>query len=141
MPKKSWLTTLGQLKATAHEILNTLNGQRTVLFYGEMGAGKTTLIKSLCEHLGVTDTMGSPTFPIVNEYRTDRGAPVFHIDLYRLKSLQEAHDIGIEEYLYEAGAWCFVEWPQLIEGILPDACAILRIDTENENSRRIELSF
>lgn len=90
-----------------------------VAFYGPMGAGKTTLIKNLCHLMGVTDEVNSPTFAIVNEYVTDEGEPVYHFDFYRIKKLEEAYDIGYENYFY-SGHLCLIEWPELIEPLLPD---------------------
>lgn len=90
-----------------------------VAFYGPMGAGKTTLIKDLCHRMGVTDEVNSPTFAIVNEYVTDEGASVYHFDFYRIKKLEEAYDIGYENYFY-SGNLCLIEWPELIEPLLPE---------------------
>ena len=96
-----------------------------IAFYGSMGAGKTTLIKDLCHRMGVTDEVNSPTFAIVNEYVTDAGESVFHFDFYRIKKLEEAYDIGYENYFY-SGFLCLIEWPELIEPLLPDR--YLRVD-------------
>ena len=90
-----------------------------IAFYGSMGAGKTTLIKDLCHRMGVTDEVNSPTFAIVNEYITDEGEPVYHFDFYRIKKLEEAYDIGYENYFY-SGHLCLIEWPELIESLLPE---------------------
>lgn len=90
-----------------------------VAFYGPMGAGKTTLIKDLCHRMGVTDEVNSPTFAIVNEYVTDEGESVYHFDFYRIKKLEEAYDIGYENYFY-SGNLCLIEWPELIEPLLPE---------------------
>ncbi len=91
---------------------------RIVLFYGSMGAGKTTLIKAVCEALGVEDTVTSPTFALVNEYSTANGEPVFHFDFYRIEYLEEAYDLGYEEYFY-SGRLCLVEWPEKIDALIP----------------------
>ena len=96
-----------------------------VAFYGSMGAGKTTLIKNLCHRMGVTDEVNSPTFAIVNEYVTEEGEPVYHFDFYRIKKMEEAYDIGYENYFY-SGYLCLIEWPELIEPLLPDT--YLRVD-------------
>jgi tRNA threonylcarbamoyladenosine biosynthesis protein TsaE len=90
-----------------------------IAFYGSMGAGKTTLIKNLCHRMGVTDEVNSPTFAIVNEYATMEGESVYHFDFYRIKKLEEAYDIGFENYFY-SGNLCLIEWPEMIEPILPD---------------------
>jgi tRNA threonylcarbamoyladenosine biosynthesis protein TsaE len=90
-----------------------------VAFDGEMGSGKTTLIKAVCECMGCVDGVNSPTFSIINEYFTNNGVTVYHFDFYRLKSLREALDLGVEEYFY-SGNFCFIEWPQLVESLLPE---------------------
>lgn len=96
-----------------------------IAFYGSMGAGKTTLIKNLCHRMGVTDEVNSPTFAIVNEYVTEEGESVYHFDFYRIKKLEEAYDIGYENYFY-SGRLCLIEWPELIEPLLPDR--YIRVD-------------
>lgn len=91
-----------------------------------MGAGKTTFIKAICQVMKVTDTVQSPTFSIINEYRTETGAPVFHFDFYRIKKIEEVYDIGYEDYIY-SGNYCFLEWPELIEPLLPKDAVRVRI--------------
>jgi len=110
---------------------------RILLFYGEMGAGKTTLIKSLCENLGVTEAVTSPTFSIVNEY-IGASQKIYHFDFYRLKNQAEALDLGYEEYFYSE-AWCFVEWPEKIAGLLPEHYIKIDINVLGDNSRRINI--
>lgn len=129
---------ISALKETAHEILRFSGDKKILLFYGEMGAGKTTLIKLLCEALGVTDNTSSPTFSIMNEYKTRSGNNIYHFDLYRLKKSAEAIDMGIEEYLY-SGNYCFIEWPEIAEALYPENCVSVRISIENEK-RIISLS-
>ena len=111
------------------EVSDYLISQResadVVAFYGPMGAGKTTLIKNLCHRMGVTDEVNSPTFAIVNEYVTEDGDSVYHFDFYRIKKLEEAYDIGYENYFY-SGNYCLIEWPELIEPLLPER--YLRVD-------------
>jgi tRNA threonylcarbamoyladenosine biosynthesis protein TsaE len=108
------------------EYLMSLRSEADVVaFYGSMGAGKTTLIKNLCHRMGVTDEVNSPTFAIVNEYVTEEGEPVYHFDFYRIKKMEEAYDIGYENYFY-SGYLCLIEWPELIEPLLPDT--YLRVD-------------
>ena len=103
-------------------------------FYGKMGSGKTTFIKSLCEELGVEDTINSPTFAIVNEYEDREANTIFHFDFYRIKSIAEVYNMGYEEYFY-SNAYCFIEWPELIEELLPEEH--IRVDiTENDDSTR-----
>ena len=90
-----------------------------IAFYGAMGAGKTTLIKNLCHRMGVTDEVNSPTFAIVNEYVTEEGESVYHFDFYRIKKIEEAYDIGFENY-FDSGNLCFIEWPEMIEPLMPE---------------------
>ena len=116
-----------RLPEAASWLLKSCPDARVFLLYGEMGAGKTTLIKQVCRLLGVKDSMSSPTFSIVNEYRTGSGKPVYHFDFYRLKSQEEAMDLGYEEYFY-SGSYCFAEWPEKIPDLLPDDAIQVRID-------------
>lgn len=109
------------------------------LFFGEMGSGKTTFIKSLCAQMGVRDTMSSPTFSIVNEYKTDSDKKIYHFDFYRIKNEAEAYDIGSEEYFY-SGDFCFIEWPEKIQSLIPAEHAEVSIVVENQNLRTIALS-
>ena len=108
------------------------------LFEGEMGAGKTTFIRSLCHVLGVTDTVQSPTFGIVNEYATDEGQSIFHFDCYRLESPSEALDLGIDEYLY-SGQYCFIEWPSKVEPHWPSNYISVSLHTTTEEERFLEI--
>lgn len=117
--KEYTLHSLADLEKTAGEFLSDFSTSRIFAFHGELGAGKTTFIKALCEYLGVKDAMSSPSFSLVNEYRDALNNPVYHFDLYRLKSSEEAFDIGMEEYLY-SGNYCFVEWPERAEELLPE---------------------
>jgi tRNA threonylcarbamoyladenosine biosynthesis protein TsaE len=126
-----------QLPQAAEAILANSAGNKIFLFYGEMGAGKTTLIKVLCETLGVTEQATSPTFSIVNEY-IGRDSGIFHFDFYRLKNQTEALDMGYEEYFY-SGAYCFIEWPEKIPDLLPDHYTTIRINVLDSNSRSISI--
>lgn len=121
-----------ELTIVAKKILNSCPGKKIFAFLGEMGSGKTTLISAMCEELGINGQASSPTFAIINEYNGDE--KIFHIDLYRLRSLPEAIDIGIEEYL-ESGNYCFIEWAELIEKLLPPETVIVRL-SEGENKER-----
>ena len=106
--------------AEVSDYLISLRGEADVIaFYGSMGAGKTTLIKDLCHRMGVTDEVNSPTFAIVNEYVTEQGESVYHFDFYRIKKLEEAYDIGYDNYFY-SGNLCLIEWPEMIEPLLPE---------------------
>jgi tRNA threonylcarbamoyladenosine biosynthesis protein TsaE len=121
---------LSQIEEAAAWLLREAGETRILLFYGQLGAGKTTLIKALCRELSVHDQGSSPTYALVNEYDSPSGM-IYHMDLYRLKSSREALDIGIEEYL-ATGNYCFIEWPELIEPFLSER--YLRIELTNEDS-------
>jgi tRNA threonylcarbamoyladenosine biosynthesis protein TsaE len=124
---------LADLKEAAKKMLEVIGDNKIVLFYGDMGAGKTTFIKSICVELGVKETVSSPTFSIVNEYEGS-GNTIYHFDFYRIKSIQEAYDIGYEEYFY-SGNMCFVEWPDKIDELLPDHYLKVEIQTMEDDSR------
>ena len=128
-------TSLSHLPAIASDIIYHAGNSRIFLFYGEMGAGKTTLIKAICEYLGVTEPATSPTFSIVNEY-DGRNDKIFHFDFYRLKNETEALDMGYEEYFY-SGAYCFIEWPEKIPNLLPEHYVRIKIEVTGDNSRQI----
>lgn len=122
-----------QLRRVARQLLDTYPDERFYAFYASMGVGKTTLIKALCEELGVVQNVCSPTFAIVNEYVAADGEPVYHFDFYRLKRLSEAYDLGYEDYFY-SGYYCFTEWTEKIEELLPDH--YLRITMEEHGGER-----
>ena len=116
-----------------------LAGQgRIFAFYGQMGAGKTTIIKAICTALGATDAVTSPTFTLVNEYKTTSGRSIYHIDFYRINKQEEVYDFGIEEYL-TGDSYCFMEWPELIEDILPPETVRIRITAGESGERILEL--
>jgi len=132
-----------ELPALAPKILAALAGCRKIALYGEMGAGKTTLVKAICHHLGVRGNTASPTFSLVNQYsylEPDGSISLFHhLDLYRLRSAQEAFDIGLEDLLYDPW-YCVIEWPQIAENLLPDDTIRVEIEILGETTRRILLS-
>jgi len=127
-----------QFADIATQILSLQSNERVFLFYGDMGAGKTTLIKALCKQLGTNDNVASPTFSIVNEYKTP-GDNIFHFDFYRLKTQTEALDMGFEEYLY-SGNYCFIEWPEKIPDLLPSHYISIKITVENDNARQVNIT-
>lgn len=120
-------------------ILQSHAEARIFTFTGDLGAGKTTLIKALCKVLGVTDHTSSPSFAIVNEYRTGNGAPLYHFDLYRLKAEEELEGIGFDEYM-DSGHYCFIEWPELAAERLPSGTLHVRIEVAGSGVRTIHLS-
>ena len=128
------ITTLENIRNAARQFISQIGDRRVFAFYGHMGAGKTTFIKAICEELGVDDVITSPTFAIVNEYTDGNGTPVFHFDFYRIKRLEEVYDMGFEDYFY-SGALCFIEWPELIENILPDDAVRVSITEQEDGSR------
>lgn len=129
------ISNLKQLNKSARKFIQNTSGKKIFAFYGAMGAGKTTIIKALCKILGTKDIVASPTFTIVNEYRTFSGQSIYHIDFYRIKKHEEVFDFGIEEYL-DSGSYCFMEWPELIEGFLPPDTVNVSI-TVDDVGRRI----
>ncbi len=132
------ISTLHNIHSAAQAFLEATDVNRVFAFYGKMGAGKTTFIKALCEELGVEDAVNSPTFAIVNEYYSTRlNGPIFHFDFYRIKRIEEAFDIGTDDYFY-SGAPCFIEWPELIEDILPEEAVRVSIEEQPDGTRTIE---
>lgn len=127
---------LTTITTAAQEFIAQMGDSRIFAFYGSMGAGKTTFVKALCEVMGVTDTVNSPTFAIVNEYDTPLGRPIYHFDFYRIKSLREVYDMGYEDYFYGRGL-CFIEWPELIEELLPEGTTKVTIEELPDGSRMV----
>lgn len=130
------ITTLENIRNAARQFISQIGDRRVFAFYGHMGAGKTTFIKAICEELGVDDVITSPTFAIVNEYTDGNRTPVFHFDFYRIKRLEEVYDMGYEDYFY-SGSLCFIEWPELIEELLPDDAVRVHIEQQPDGSRRV----
>ena len=120
----------------ARQFVKEMGDRHVFAFYGTMGAGKTTFIKAVCEVLGVEDVITSPTFAIVNEYTAAEGDSIFHFDFYRIKRLEEVYDMGYEDYFY-SGALCFIEWPELIEDVLPEDAVTVQIKEEEDGTRAI----
>lgn len=126
---------LENIRAAAKEFVAAIGTNTVFAFYGKMGAGKTTFIKAICEELGVEDVITSPTFAIVNEYRSDSsGELIYHFDFYRIKKLEEVYDMGFEDYFY-SGALCFIEWPELIEELLPSDAVKVTIEEKDGGMR------
>ena len=134
------ITGLEDYPQAAREFIGQMQGARIFAFYGKMGSGKTTLIKSICEELGVEDSINSPTFAIVNEYKDREQRTIFHFDFYRIKSLEEVYNMGYEEYVY-SDAICFMEWPELIEELLPEETTKVYIEENSEGEREVRILF
>ncbi|RZJ77765.1 MAG: tRNA (adenosine(37)-N6)-threonylcarbamoyltransferase complex ATPase subunit type 1 TsaE [Flavobacterium sp.] len=132
------INSLGELPQVAKELISFANGDKFFVFEGEMAAGKTTFIKAFCDELGVTDVVSSPTFSIVNEYESEDGL-VYHFDFYRLKNIQEAFDIGYEEYFYSSN-YCLVEWPSKVEELLPESYIKVEITITGDTDRTFTFS-
>ena len=132
------ITGLDGINAAAKKFVEKMDNQKVFAFYGKMGAGKTTFVKAVCEELGVDDVITSPTFAIVNEYQSaTTGDSIFHFDFYRIKKLDEVYDMGYEDYFY-SGSLCFLEWPELIEELLPEDAVKVTIEETQDGSRLIK---
>jgi tRNA threonylcarbamoyladenosine biosynthesis protein TsaE len=127
------------LPAAAKRILEYTSGNKLLAFYGSMGAGKTTIIRAICRVLGAADPVTSPTFTMVNEYKTIKNEIIYHIDFYRIKKAEEVFDFGIEEY-FSGDSYCFMEWPELIGGILPPETVRIRITVGDNEQRVLDIS-
>ncbi len=130
-----YIENLNAINIAAQNFIKNVKDKKVFAFYGEMGAGKTTFIKAVCENLGVEDMINSPTFSIINEYSTTNEDTIYHMDCYRIEKESEAMDIGVTDYLY-SGNYCFIEWPEKIERLLPDDVVRVKI-TEIENEIRV----
>ena len=130
-----YINSLDDLQSAARTFIEALEEHTVVAFYGGMGAGKTTFVKALCEVLGIDDVVNSPTFSIVNEYRSDEtGELVYHFDFYRINKLSEVYDMGYEDYFY-SGALCLIEWPERMEDLLPGDAVVVHITEQPDGSR------
>ena len=130
---------LDNIREAAKQFIANIGDSTVFAFYGNMGAGKTTFVKAVCEELGVDDVITSPTFSIVNEYRSEQtGELIYHFDFYRVKKIEEVYDMGFEDYFY-SGALCFIEWPELCEEVLPNDTVKVSINEEPDGSRTITL--
>ena len=137
------ISNLNNIREAARQFIENIGDHRVFAFYGKMGAGKTTFIKAICEELGVEDVITSPTFAIVNEYTSHSSlltphSSVFHFDFYRIKKLEEVYDMGFEDYFY-SGSLCFIEWPELIEEVLPDDAVKVTIEENADGTRSVKL--
>ncbi len=127
---------INEIRSAAREFIGNMPAGKVFAFYGKMGAGKTTFIKAICEEMGVDDVITSPTFAIVNEYETSEEDTIYHFDFYRIKKIEEVYDMGYEEYFY-SGNLCFIEWPELIEDLLPEDATKVTIEEAEDGSRVI----
>lgn len=128
------IQSIDTIREAAREFIKKMGDHKVFAFYGKMGAGKTTFVKAICEELGVNDVITSPTFAIVNEYEA-HDASIYHFDFYRIKKIEEVYDMGYEDYFYSGGL-CFIEWPELIEDLLPEDAVKVTISV-NDNDERI----
>ena len=129
------ISDLDHIRETAREFIDNMGNRKVFAFYGKMGAGKTTFIKAVCEELGVEDVITSPTFAIINEY-SGKDDTIYHFDFYRIKKLEEVYDMGYEDYFY-SGALCFIEWPELIEELLPEDAVKVQIIEKEDGTRAV----
>lgn len=131
------INNLENIREAARTFIDAIGDHKVFAFYGSMGAGKTTFVKAICEELGVEDVITSPTFAIINEYSSREGV-IYHFDFYRIKKLEEVYDMGYEDYFY-SGALCFIEWPELIEEVLPEDAVKVSIRENADGSRIVQL--
>jgi len=131
------ISNLSALGDAVKMLLKSFPEDRVFAFYGAMGAGKTTFIKALCHELGSADYVTSPTFALINEYTTANGSVIYHFDFYRIKKIEEAYDLGYEDYIY-SGNYCFIEWPEMIESLLPEGIVEVRIREAEKGIRLVE---
>lgn len=132
------IPSVDKIQEAARQFVCQMGDAKVFAFYGKMGAGKTTFIKAICQELGVEDVITSPTFALVNEYTAGDGSPIFHFDFYRIKKLEEVYDMGYEDYFY-SGALCLMEWPELVEELLPQDAVAVTIHANADGSRSIDI--
>lgn len=133
------INNLESIREAARTFIGQISDHKVFAFYGNMGAGKTTFVKAVCEELGVEDVITSPSFAIINEYHSEtRQLTIYHFDFYRIKKLEEVYDMGYEDYFY-SGNLCFIEWPELIEDLLPDDAVRVRIQENEDGTRTVQL--
>lgn len=130
------VNSLAELEVAAKELLAQFKTDRVFAFYGKMGAGKTTFIQAICRALGSDDNVTSPTFALINEYNTSNSDSIFHFDFYRINDIEEAFDLGYEDYIY-SGSHCLIEWPEMIESLLPGKMVEVKIEVQEDDSRLI----
>lgn len=133
------VTSIKALDEAAAELIKHFPDQRVFAFYGKMGVGKTTFIKALCKKLGTSDDVTSPSFAIINEYINHSGQPIYHFDFYRIKDIEEAFDLGYEDYFY-SGNYCLIEWPEKVEALLPEHFVLVNIEADVREHRKITAS-
>ncbi|HOK36430.1 MAG TPA: tRNA (adenosine(37)-N6)-threonylcarbamoyltransferase complex ATPase subunit type 1 TsaE [Paludibacteraceae bacterium] len=132
------IPSLSSIHEVAKQFINQMGDDKIFAFYGKLGAGKTTLIKGICKELGVKEMVNSPTFSMINEYETKEEEIIYHFDCYRINKIQEALDIGAEDYFY-SGKLCFIEWPENIEQILPDSTIKVYIEEKENQEREVKI--
>jgi tRNA threonylcarbamoyladenosine biosynthesis protein TsaE len=137
--KEILVDSLDGLQEVAEAVIDSLDGRNVVAFCGAMGAGKTTLISAIMEYLGSEDNVTSPTFALVNQYGTSAGDVVYHFDFYRINRIEEVFDMGYEEYFY-SGDLCLIEWPELIEDLLPEDAMVVRIEILSPTERKFSIA-
>ena len=134
--KEIIIKSLDEIAEAAKQFIGMIGERKVFVFYGQMGAGKTTFIRAVCEALGVTDVINSPTFAIVNEYNTGDGKQIFHFDFYRINKIEEAYDFGYEDHFY-SGELCFVEWPEKVSQLIPEDAVEVHITEQEDGSRKV----
>lgn len=132
------LKDISDIDTAAKIFVEKFGNKKIFAFYGEMGAGKTTFIKAVCKSMGVTGTITSPTFSLVNEYETDNGMTIYHFDFYRIENIEEVYDFGYEDYFY-SDKMCFIEWPELVETLLPEDVVEVKISVDDNEQRLISV--